>query len=111
MFILPLLILPFLLAAAVYRLYSVPHRVLAGSLQLAQTPGSLTTVLTVCAYLGLLGYSAGLVLAVVLALFKGRVSFSDWLSLAPVFAGYPLVYIATEWVFYYGFKRPPKDLS
>ena len=31
-----------------------------------------------------------------------------WLSTAPFFAGYPLVHIVAEWVFYYGFIRPPR---
>ncbi|WP_088279919.1 hypothetical protein [Ideonella sp. A 288] len=109
MFVLPLVVFPLVLAVAAHRLFTVPRRVLAGTLQLAHGRRSLMTVLTVIAYFGLLAYTVGLVLLLARTVVESPSSLSAWWSVAPVFAGYPVAWVAAEWVFYHGFRRPPKQ--
>lgn len=108
MFLLPLLIFPILLAAAVYRLYKLPRMYMSGHLQLAHGVWSLTSILTGIAYIGLLAYTIALAVLTVRILLNSNAALADWLSIAPAFAGYPVMYIAAEWTFYYGFLRPEK---
>ena len=108
MFVLPLVAFPFLLALAAYRLYVLPRRMAAGQLRFAKARLSLRTAITLLAYLALLGYTVTLVVFVPHTLVRSQVTPALLLSTAPLFAGYPFVYVAAEWVFYYGFMRPPK---
>jgi len=109
MFLLPLLAFPFLLAVAAYRLYVLPRRYMSGTLQMAQGTSKPISLLTGLAYLGLLAYTVCLVLLACKLALSSPTSIAEWLAVAPAFAGYPVAYIAAEWVFYYGFRRPPKQ--
>ena len=108
MFALPLIAFPFLVALALYRLYVLPRRVLAGNLHLSRRRLSALSAATAIAYVVLLIYTLSLVVLTAKTLATAPTDLMAWLSIAPVFAGYPIVYIAAEWVFYYGFQRPAK---
>lgn len=109
-FLLPLIACPFVFVAAVYRLYTLPRKYIdiAGTLRLAHGILSPISLLTGMAYLGLLVYTAALAWRVAAIVVDAPGTPADWLAAMPVFAGYPITYIAAEWVFYYGFQRPPR---
>ncbi len=109
MFLIPLLAFPFVFAAAVYRLCTVPRRFMAGTLPLAKPGLTVRTSLTAAAYLGLLAYTVVLPVLTAKSLALGQFSLAAWLSVGPAFAGFPVAYIAAEWTFYYGFQRPSRN--
>ncbi len=106
MFLIPLLVFPFIFAAAAYRLYTLPRRYIAGNLRLARPGLTLRTSLTAAAYLGLLAYLVALPVLAAKVLALGPFNLEAWLGFAPAPAGFPVAYIAAEWTFYYGFQRP-----
>ncbi|HEY1129048.1 MAG TPA: hypothetical protein VGF12_06570 [Roseateles sp.] len=106
MFLIPLLVFPFIFAAAAYRLYTVPRQYIAGNLRLARPGLTLRTSLTAGAYLGLLAYLVALPVLAVKALALGPLNLETWLGIGPALAVFPVAYIAAEWTFYYGFQRP-----
>lgn len=107
MFLIPLLVFPFVFAAAAYRLYTLPRRCIAGNLRLAKPGLTLRTSLTATAYLGLLAYSVALPVLAAQVVALGPFNLEAWLGIAPALAGFPVAYVAAEWTFYYGFQRPP----
>lgn len=107
MFLIPLLVFPFVFAAAAYRLCTLPRRYSAGTLRLAKPGLTLRTSLTAVAYLGLLAYLVALPVLAAKVLALDPFNLEAWLGIGPALAGFPVAYIAAEWTFYYGFQRPP----
>jgi len=101
----PLVLFPFVLALAVYRLYRLPRLAWCGTLRLNPGRYFWLAMLTAVAYLGLLAYTIGLSVVVLRALVQAPLSLASLLSIAGFLAGYPVAYIAAEWVFHYGFKQ------
>lgn len=108
MFAIPLILFPVVLAAVLYRLYTLPRKYLRGEARLAGPKNSLLTLLTLAAYLGLLAYTVALMFLLARLAFSGHHNPEDWLSVALTAAGFPIMYVAAEWVFFYGFERPKK---
>jgi hypothetical protein len=108
MFLIPLIVFPFIVSMAVYRLYQLPRRYFLGTIRLTHPGLSLRSTLTVVAYLGLLAYTVGVALLVIQTLLGGLSTLASWLDVAPALAAYPIVYIAAEWVFFYGFQASPE---
>lgn len=106
--LLPLIALPFLIAAAAYRLYTLPRRYLAGTLRLAHHGSSPISLLAGLAYLALLACTVGIILLVARNFIHAPYELSGWLALAPAIVGYPIGFVAAEWVFYHGFQRPSR---
>ncbi|MFT3800287.1 MAG: hypothetical protein QM766_03635 [Burkholderiaceae bacterium] len=111
MFIIPLILFPIVLAAVLYRLWTLPRRYLKGEARLAHPKKSLLTFLTLVAYLGLLAYTIVLMFLIGQLAFSGHHTLEDWLSVALTAVGFPIMYVAAEWVFFYGFERPKKPGS
>lgn len=109
MFALPLIALPFVFAAAIYRLYVLPRRLFSSQIHLARSALSIRTALTLLAYSALLGYTAAIAVALATHLPQAISNLTLWLRLGPLLAGYPFVYVAAEWAFYYGFRQRQKQ--
>ena len=103
-FVPPLILLPFLIGLAIYRLYQIARRLRSGQLQFSPRHRPYLPLATGCAYLTLLGYTLGLVVAIAHIALNASFSIA---ALAPVLyavVAYPLVYVGAEWIFYYGVK-------
>lgn len=109
MFVLPAIILPLVFAAAIYRLFQIPRRILLGELRLPGTKRICLTVATVASYFVLLSYTVALGIAVIRVALVVENQMPACLSLLAYMAAYPFVYVGTAWVFYYGLK--PKASS
>lgn len=81
---------------------------MAGTLRLAKPLVSFASLATAFAYVSLLIYTAALMMLAVRTFIIHESSLVAWLSAGPAFAGYPIAYIAAEWIFYYGFRRPAR---
>ncbi|GEM_PF-3533699 len=100
------LLLPLVFALALRRLVGIPRQMACGSLRLAQGRRALRGAAAAAAYLTLLGYSAGLALALAHAVVVAADRTAAWLALAGWVLGYPLVYFCAAWVFFHAFERP-----
>lgn len=112
MFVLPLIVLPFIFILAVRRLCQIPARLWSGQLQVPAQHRALLSVASAAAYLALLGYTLALGAALLRAGFLAADRLSAYLSLAGYVLAYPLVYMAAAWIFHYGLKpgaRPAAD--
>ena len=102
-----LLFLPVVFSMSVYRLYQLPRDVLAGTKwvnsehRLAYSLASATTYLALGAYTTYLGYA----IVTVVALWP--ISLTELLSTASVVVGFPFVYLAYEWVYFYAIAPRP----
>lgn len=104
MLVLPALILPLVFAAAIYRIFQIPRRILLGELRLPGTERICLTVATVISYFVLLTYTVALGIAVIRVALMEENRAPAYLSLLGYMAAYPLVYIGAAWVFYYGLR-------
>lgn len=107
MFLLPALFLPLVFGLAIHRLYEIPQKLWRGELQLPGRQRALLYVVTMAAYLALLGYTIALGIALAQALLVAEDLLSAYLALLRYVAGYPLVYFVAAWVFYYGLRPNP----
>lgn len=109
MFVPPLIVLPFLIGLAIYRLYQLGRRLWSGQLQFSRRHRPYLQLVTCSAYVTLLGYTIGLIVAIARIALNASFSTS---ALAPILyavLAYPLVYVGAEWVFYYGVKPIEKS--
>jgi Mg2+/citrate symporter len=104
MFVLPIIIFPFVFVLAVFRLYNIPRRLLSGELQVPARHRVWLSVATAAAYLMLLGYTVALSAALVRAIFMAEESLAAYWPLVVYVLGYPVGYLVSAWVFYYGLK-------
>lgn len=107
MFFLPLILVPIVFAMALNRLYQTPVRLRSGALRLAD--GKWWRLAAALAYVALLAGTMVVVLALVQACFFTVDTVAAYLHLAPYLLLYPLLYLATAWVFYYGLKKTAFD--
>lgn len=103
MFVLPALVLPFILAMALARLWSIPRQLRSGALRLRAQP-AWWRPLTALAYGVLLACTVGLCLALARVAWQAGGQWQAWLPLVGYVAAYPLVYLATAWVFFHGLR-------
>ncbi len=108
MFVLPAMIFPFVFALAIFRLYQIPRRLLAGELQVPAQHRVLLSVGSGMAYMVLLGYTLALSAMLIHAIFLAEDRLSTYLSVLAYTLAYPVVYVAAAWVFYYGLKSVPQ---
>jgi len=104
MFVLPVLIVPFVFLLAVYRLVQIPAHLMAGKLQVPAHRRALLSVASGAAYLLLLVSTLALSVALVHALFFAPDRTSALLSLLGYALAYPFAYLAAAWTFFYGLK-------
>ncbi|OYU97971.1 MAG: hypothetical protein CFE45_18290 [Burkholderiales bacterium PBB5] len=109
MFVLPALVLPVILVMALARLWSIPRQLRSGAMRLRAQP-VWWRPLTVLAYGVLLVYTVGLCLALARVAWLTGGQLQAWLPLVGPVAAYPLVYLATAWVFFHGL-RPGAELA
>lgn len=107
MFVLPLIVLPFIFVMAVLRLWRIPAGLCTGRLQVPVRHRALLSVASAAAYLALLAYTLALGAALVRAGLFAPDRWPAYLSLAAYVLAYPLVYMAAAWIFYYGLKPGP----
>lgn len=111
MFILPLIILPFILAMAVRRLCQIPAGLWSGRLQVRAHRHALLSAAVAAAYLVLLGYTLALGAALLHAGLLAADRLPAYLSLAGYVLAYPLVYMAAAWVFYHGLQPGARHVA
>lgn len=104
MFLLPLICLPFVFILAFNRLIRIPLALWRGELQVPARRRRMLMLAGTAAYLLLLGYTVGLLVALCDAMFIAADTTAAWLHLAWYMAAYPLVYMAAAWIFYYALK-------
>ena len=109
MFVPPLILLPFLIGLAIYRLYQLPRRLWSGRLRFSPRHRPFLPLLTTAAYLTLLAYTIGLLVALARTALSARFSIPGLAPELYAVVAYPFVYLGAEWVFYYGVK--PIDMS
>lgn len=107
MFLLPVLIFPFVLALALRRLVGTGWQLAHGRLRLADRRRALWAPAAALAYAALLGYSLALLAALGHALFMVTDRLPAYAALAGYVLAYPLVYFFAAWVFYYAFQPGP----
>lgn len=104
MFVPPLILLPFLIGLAIYRLYQLPRRLRSGQLQFNPLHRPYLPLLTIATYLTLLAYTIGLVVALARTALNASFSAAGLAPALYAILAYPLVYVGAEWVFYHGVK-------
>lgn len=102
-----ILFLPAVFAMASYRLYQLPRDVLAGTKWLNSKNRLVYGLASVSTYLTLGAYTVYLVYAIVTVVAAWPVSFTELLSTASVVLGFPFVYLAYEWVYFYAIAPRP----
>ncbi len=107
MFLLPAIALPFLFFFAIRRLWRIPRGLLQGRLHVPARRRPLLATASAVAYAVLLGYTAGLAAELVRLGLASHDPLSALVSVTVYVLVYPLVYLAAEWVFYYGIKAAP----
>lgn len=108
MFVLPVIVFPLVLCVALYRLYQIPRRLLSGALQLPATDRRGLWLATVAAYLVLLGHTLMLITTFTQSILTAGADASAYLSFLGWVAAYPIVYIGSAWVFFYGLQKRPQ---
>lgn len=106
MFALPIVIVPFIVALAVYRLYGVPRLWIAGALRLSRPMTNWLSIVAVLAYATVFGYTLAIIVLAGRAMLHADWTLSTLVDIARFDAPYPIAYVAMEWVFYYAFARP-----
>lgn len=109
MFVPPFVLLPFLVGLAIYRLYQLGRRLWSGKLQFSPRHRPYLPLVTCGAYVTLLGYTIGLVVAVARIALNASFSTSALAPVAYAVVAYPFVYVGAEWIFYYGVKPIEKS--
>ena len=104
MFLLPAVVLPFIFALALYRLYTVPRRLLSGKLEVRPSRWRGRAIAATLAYVMLLGASVALAWAVSKAIFASTDVGSAYLLLAGCGVAFPLMYMAAAWVFFHALR-------
>ncbi len=99
-----LFLIPIVLITALVRLYRIPQRLRRGEMQLRGDRAALT-VLSVAAYAALLAYTVMMLASVTFTLLIAAVEDIEVLDLMAWWGAYPLVYVAAEWIFFYGLVK------
>lgn len=105
MFLLPLILLPFIFMMAVNRSIRIPLALRRGELHVLVRRRRSLAVAAAAGYLLLLIYTAVLSVAILQAALLEPDAAVAWLALAGYIAAYPLVYMAVAWVFYHALKK------
>jgi hypothetical protein len=108
-FVPPLILLPFLIGLAIYRLYQLPRRLRSGQLRFSPRHRPFLPLFTTAAYLTLLAYTSGLLVAIARTVLNANFSIPGLAPELYAVAAYPFVYLGAEWVFYHGLK--PIEMS
>jgi hypothetical protein len=104
MFAIPLIAVPFLLCLVPYRLCKIVLRLFRGEIGFSPAGRPLLPVLTVAIYLGLAAHTVLLLLAVARLASSGHWSLQRLEPSLFLGGGYPLTYLAAEWIFFYGLR-------
>lgn len=96
-----ILFLPAVFVMSIYRLYQLPRDLLAGTKWLNSEHRLVYGLASVSTYLALGAYTVYLVYVTVTVVAAWPVSLTELLSTASVVVGFPFVYIAYEWVYFY----------
>ena len=96
-----LLFFPVVLALSLFRLYQLPRDLLARTRRLHPQHKLAASLASGTTYLALAGYSALLLYTLFRSLASPPQTLSELLQAASVVVGYPLVYLAYEWIYYY----------
>lgn len=107
MILLPALLLPLLFAVAVYRLGTIPLRLMRGALRLPAHRRLLWSCAATLGYTLLLGATLGLAWLLVRAFFFSADPLSAYLAVAGYALAYPLIYMAAAWIFFHALKPAP----
>jgi hypothetical protein len=107
MFLLPAIALPFLFFFAIRRLWRIPRGLLRGCLHVPERRKALLGSASAVAYAVLLGYTVGLAAELLRLALESHDPLSALVSATVYVLVYPLVYLAAEWIFYYGIKAAP----
>ena len=99
-----LLAIPIVLIAALLRLYRIPARLRRGQMRLHRDRAGLTA-LTVAAYAALLAYTLAMLVSVANTFLIATIEDIAVLDLIAWWGAYPLVYVAAEWIFFYGLVK------
>ncbi|MBI5258078.1 MAG: hypothetical protein HY855_16365 [Burkholderiales bacterium] len=96
-----LLFFPVVLAVSLWRLYQLPRDLLARTRWLNPRHRLAASMASGVIYLALAAYTALLLFTLAKALASPPRTLAEALQTASMVAGYPLVYLAYEWVCYY----------
>lgn len=107
MILLPALLLPLLFALAVYRLCTIPLRLMRGALRLPAHRHLLCACAAALGYMLLLGATLWLAWLLVRAVFFSADPLSAYLAVAGYALAYPLIYMAAAWIFFHALKPAP----
>ena len=107
MFLLPAIALPFLFFFAIRRLWRIPRGLLRGRLRVPERRRALLATASAVAYAVLLGYTVALALDLLRLGVASHDPLPALVSVTAYVLVYPLVYLAAEWIFYYGIQAVP----
>jgi hypothetical protein len=96
-----LLFFPAIFGMSLFRLYQLPRALLAGSKWLHPGHRVLAGLSSGTTYLALATYTALVLYTLAAAVASPPETLSELLAAASVVAGYPFVYVAYEWVYFY----------
>lgn len=96
-----LLFFPVVLAMSLFRLYQLPRDLLARTRWLHPQHKLAASLASGTTYLALASYSALLLYTLFRSIASPPQTLGEILRAASVVVGYPLVYLAYEWVYYY----------
>lgn len=103
-----ILFLPAVFVMSSYRLYQLPRDVLAGTKWLNSNNRLVYGLASATTYLALGACVVYLVYAIAIVVAAWPVSLTELLSTASVVLGFPFVYLAYEWVYFYAITPRPK---
>ena len=96
-----LLFFPAILAMSLYRIYQLPRDLLCGTRWLNPQHKVVAALASGASYLALGAYTSLLLYTLVGVVASPPQTVNEVLATAPVVVGYPLVYLAYEWVCFY----------
>ena len=102
-----LLFLPVVFAMSVYRLYQLPRDVLAGTKWLNPQHKPVYALALAITYIALSTCTTYVVYAIVSVVVSWPIPLSELLSRAAVVVGFPFVYLAYAWVYFYAIAPRP----